>query len=402
MSCNCRHLEKLKSARVDMDENSSVYMDYNAACPPDRRVLAEYQNRALGIWANSSSPHLAGQKAQDLLDSAAGFWRKQSIQSGKEEVRFCRGAVEALDILLRDMADPPDRIFTTTCAHQGILDLLKDYSSRRNIPLTLLPIGRDGKILSASLSESLAETGSGDSGASPLLVYSPVNHETGALQDCRKIWEICETRNCRVFLDAPQAAARLPEKEWMPYCSGFSLSGQKIYGLKGSGILVLDRTLSLSEEGPDRFGTPDPAAAAALALAAELYFREREEILSPLEVLTAEGLEILKGGSFECECLSPEDAAPGVLCIALPELIKGGRTMEDLFIHLNRDGIFLSRFSACSGTVNGASRILEHMGFPGDLCTTSLRISLGKKSRRDDFFRLKRSIESFFSHNRIQ
>ncbi len=390
MSCNCRHLEKLKSARVELDEASAVYMDYNAACPPDHRVLAEFQNRALGIWGNSSSPHLSGQKAQDLLDSCIRRWQELS---GKESIIFCRGATEAMDILLKGMAEPPGLLAAPVSAHPGIRNLMEEYSRLRKVPLKLLKIDKEGKIDLPALSEALDTPGA-------LLCYSPVNHETGALQDCRRIDEICRERGTRIFLDAPQAAARLPETEWAGLCDGFSLSGQKIYGLKGSGVLAVNPPLALKSSPPAYAGTADTAGAAALTLAAELYRKEKDELLSRLTVLQREGADILEKGNFAYRILTPPNSAPGVLCICLPdmsELRKKGITMEELFYNLNRDGIFLSRFSACSGTVNGSSSILDAMGYPEEYTSSSLRISLGRKSRRDDFFRLRKSLDRFFS-----
>lgn len=245
-----------------------------------------------------------------------------------------------------------------------------------------------------------------------LFIYSPVNHETGAVQDCPGLWDICAPAGARIFLDAPQAMARLEWEKWMPWCHGFSFSGQKIYGLKGTGLLYLKSpsppdpgssegglSLELDPEQPVPGGTPDIPSASSVIRAAEIYAHSLSEQLQYWRVLTEEGVQILSSGDFSLEILSPSDRVPGVLCISLPDLLKYNKTMEDLFYHLNKEGIFLSRFSACTGSVIGASRILKEMGFTGELSRCSLRISLGRDSKRDDFFRLKKALTAFFTRN---
>lgn len=390
MPCNCRHLRKLKEARVSIDETASVYLDYNAACPPDSAVLAQYQNSAIKIWAHPDAPHLAGQRALDHKEELENRWKEISgMHEGS--IYFCRGSSEALSLLLGNLKDTPPAILTSSCEHNTVLEQSQNWCRERNVPLIRIDVGRNGKIKTEILQEKLEEY------PGSLFIYSPVNHETGAIQNCRQLWTLCVERSGRIFMDAPQAMARLEGGYWLPYTHGYSISGQKIYGLKGTGVCVLKKELALCTAAVDNWGTPDIPAASSLTKAVELYSKELPELRNYWKVLCREGIGILSSGDFKIEVLSPEDHAPGILCISLPDLLKYPTTMEDLFYHLNRDGIFLSRFSACTGTVNGSSRILDKMGFTGILSRSSLRISLGKKSKRDDFFRLKSSISSFFS-----
>jgi cysteine desulfurase len=143
-------------------------------------------------------------------------------------------------------------------------------------------------------------------------------------------------------------------------------------------------------------GTPDIPGALATAEALRLYLKEKSSLLEEQRLLAREGWDILKGGRFDAVMLSPEDAAAGVLCIALPGLAGGKKSMEDLFYLLNLRGICLSRFSACSASVSGPSPVLEAMGFPPELCESSLRKSLGRESRREHFFRLRKALDEFF------
>jgi cysteine desulfurase len=386
LNCRCHHLQRLIDARVSYDEPTSVYLDYNAACPPDRRILALYQNTALKIWAHPSSPHMAGQYCQDFYAGLEEQWMEMTSHIFSS-LYFCEGSSEGLLRILNEAGQQNRAVITSSAEHNAVLDQAQKISREKNTVLTILDVDRQGKIRMDQLRKALQL----HSGA--LLVYSPVNHETGAIQDCSTLWNCALDEEALVFLDAAQGAARMMPVDWLPYCHGFCLSGQKIYGLKGSGVILLREELTLADQEK---GTPDLPGAAAVTEAMRLQMKGMEEQLSLWETLGAEGKKILESGSFALEILSPPDSSAAVLCVCLPEMNKAGRTMEDLFYHLNKDGIYLSRFSACTGSVNGSSRILEAMGFPAEAQESSLRISLGRSSQRVDFFRLKKSLEYYF------
>jgi cysteine desulfurase len=392
LGCNCRHLQKLKEARVSIDEPSAVYMDYNAACPPDSAVLAHYQNTAMKIWAHPDSPHLAGQKALDHMEDLEKKWKNiSSMEEGT--VKFCRGSSDAISLFYQNIRRTPNAVITGCCEHNTVLEQSESYCRTQKIPFIQIPVDTKGRLNPDKLRFSLKQN------PESLFIYSAVNHETGAIQDCALLWEICTENNARVFMDAPQAMARLQSDLWMPYTHGYSMSGQKIYGIKGTGVCVLKPELELCDDQTGNAGTPDIAGASSLTRAMELYKKDLPELLNYWRILCREGIQILSAGDFELTVLSPEENAEGILCISVPNLLKCSKNMEDLFYHLNREGIFLSRFSACTGSVIGNSHILDQMGFSNELSSSSLRISLGRKSKRDDFFRLRKALNAFFILN---
>ena len=377
MSCRCAHLKRLRKAGESYKEQSSVYMDYNAAAPPDRRILALYQNEAMRFWAHPSSPHLAGAGCDEALEGARSSCVKQAGGRFIQAV-FTSGSTEAIRRILEGTRRP---VITSCCDHTAVLEQAEN-------PL-LVPVDSQGKMDAAALEKALTDR------PGALILYSPVNHETGARQDCRLIWELAAASGALVFIDGAQAAVRLEDREWKPFCHGFCLSIQKLYGLKGHGLMMTGEELSAGKRGHE--GTPDVPGALALTEAMRLYGEEKEDILNKMRLLSREGWNILSSGRLDPVLLSPGDAAPGVLCLALPELLRKEKSMEALFYHLNLAGICLSRFSACNGSIDGASPVLKAMGYPRHLSETSLRISLGRESKREHFFRLRKALETFLT-----
>jgi len=117
---------------------------------------------------------------------------------------------------------------------------------------------------------------------------------------------------------------------------------------------------------------------------------EREGTVQPVK--NHDCLVLLDG----VQAKNPDDAVPGVLCVSLP----WAKNMESLMHRLNRELICISRFSACTSSVTGPSRILLEMGVPKERDAASLRISLGRWSKRQDFFRLAEALESVYKSER--
>jgi cysteine desulfurase len=71
------------------------------------------------------------------------------------------------------------------------------------------------------------------------------------------------------------------------------------------------------------------------------------------------------------------------------------KDMERFMLYLSEKNICLSRFSACNSKLSGSSKILLAMGRSRMRSQTSLRISFGRWSKLDDFYRLIRAIKSY-------
>ena len=65
--------------------------------------------------------------------------------------------------------------------------------------------------------------------------------------------------------------------------------------------------------------------------------------------------------------------------VALP-----GKLAETLVIRLDLAGIAVSAGSACSSGKVGASHVLEAMGFGQDIAASTIRVSLGPTTTKDD------------------
>ncbi|MEW5814615.1 MAG: aminotransferase class V-fold PLP-dependent enzyme [Spirochaetota bacterium] len=415
MACKCEFQKKLLTSGVEFNPVRSVYLDYNATTPVEPATLGAFERICRNIWGNPSSLHSAGVKAWESMETA-----RKNIGSyfgvKPDNLLFCGSGSEAIHAGIYGItAREPDRVIVTTeIEHQAVLNTAQgllsekkgavqgctsagrdtDVGSPAKAPgMVTLGVDRNGGLLCEQLEKTVKKFGK------ILLILSPVNHETGSCQPIHDILSILKNYDAIVFADGVQAALRMPPSRWVPYCSMFAISSHKLYAPKGVGLLFRGNSISLT---PFRYGgnqedglfpgTENTPGIAALSASIDIIKKRFQEESLYISVLSREGISILTNSSYPCILESPENAAPGILCVSLPWV----NDMENLLFTLNQKSICISRFSACTVKATGPSGVLLAMGRPLERAEKSLRISLGRWSKREDFHRLDSVLKMCF------
>ncbi len=384
MSCRCNLHKRLSEARIASRTASGAYFDYNATTPIDKRVLGVYYRSATELWAHPESVHYMGVSVFESLERITDETGR-SLGVNPAGVSYCSGGSEGLHAGIWGIMSRDRKIrgVTTAIEHGAVLNAFTNLFPDRT---TMLPVNEEGKVDLEELKKVVSKKPS-------LFVYSPVNHETGGLQDIKEIFGVCKRSGAVIFIDGVQAAARLPYEDWVPYCDMFTLSGHKICGPKGTGLLWANPEISLApfryggspeQDSPLFPGTGNPPGIAALGTAISLAESERREETVVLGSLIKDGLTILDEHGVTYINESPPGAAPGIVCLSFPWV----RSMEEFLFFLNRNKIAVSRFSACTGDIQGESKVLSAMGRGADRSSTSVRISCGRESKRSEWYLL--------------
>ena len=171
-----------------------------------------------------------------------------------------------------------------------------------------------------------------------------------------------------------------------------TVTGHKIGGPLGVGLLVLRRTVDLTpvlhgggQERDVRSGTLDTPAIVGLAAAAELAVKlqrgaRREQRAGCATTwsrrLRAAVPDVVLGGDPD---LTPAHRLPGNAHFSFP-----GCDGDALLLLLDAAGIECSTGSACSAGVPQPSHVLLAMGVPESLARGSLRFSFGHTSTAAD------------------
>ena len=427
MACNCERKERLLQKIADINiEKKIIYMDYNATTPVLTESIGAFDRSCRKNWANPSNCHTAGVKAWEELEKNRETIAKY-FNIKKESIFFCSSGSEAIFAGIHGLNSSKTFFISTVIEHSSVL---KNISVLPGEQYHLLKVSGNGVIDIKELANVLEK----NKGKNIVVVYSPVNHETGAIEPIKEIYQKAKEHNALILLDAVQAAARLPVDEWQPFCDIFAISSHKLYAPKGCGILALrkelcpDVTLGSASNGTASTppndgiktmpgssvrktwgelklfrhggnqesglfpGTENTPAISAFAKAVEYLSANLKSEIARLKTLTDEGLRILQSLPYKIILESPEKRAAGILCLSLPEVKEIEPFMDFLYLK----GICISRFSACSDNEKAPSEILTAMGCPAERAEKSIRISTGIHSKREDYYALANAIKEYF------
>lgn len=371
-------------------KQNRIYLDYAATTLMDKKVLEAMGPYFREKYGNPASIHSFGQETQAAIDKVreqvAKFLNCKSSEivftgSASESDNFAiRGLLKALK--RRKRAGKKIHIITSQIEHKAVLETCHDLE-KENVKVTYLPVGNDGII---NLDDLKAEITS----ETDLISIMYVNNETGAIQPIEKIGrlleEINKTKEHRIFFhtDAVQAANWLNCDVDELGVDLFTLSGHKIYGPKGVGVLYVRQGTLISslitggdQEWGLRAGTENVAGIIGLGAAIEpLNKKEKRQISAKVKKLRD---KLVKGvltkvlGTQLNGPEKPKERAPHIANFSFK-----GVEGESLVISLDQEGIGVSTGSACTSRALKPSHILTAMGLSELEAHSSLRVSLGK------------------------
>ncbi len=334
-----------------------LYFDHAATTPvlPEAR---EAMARALGLWANTSSPHGEGRAARKALEEA-----RQKVAEAlgwRHDVTFTSGASEAVGIAAK-RARVPGRAYGAT-EHDIVPFAMGDGAKE-------LPVGSSGLIGLAQLEAMLAE-------GPTLVAIQQVNNETGVIQPIEVIAEKVRAAGSLLLADCAQSAGKLP----LPDADFIAISAHKFGGPPGIGALLVRDLATLEASGGQekgyRRGTQNLPG--AMGMAAALECRAFEQAMPRLAELRRRLDEGVKESGGEVIAKSTGRIA-NIGAIAMP----GGQS-SGLLVQFDLAGIAVSAGSACSSGAMKESRVLKAMKVDPAIASSSLRISFGPSTTESD------------------
>jgi cysteine desulfurase len=367
-----------------MTIQTPIYMDYAATCPVDERVVQAMLPYFTTHFGNAASrTHQFGWAAEEAVDKARAQVATL-INADPKEITFTSGATEANNLAIKGAAEflrsKGNHIVTCVTEHKAVIDTCK-YLERHGCEVTWLPVDGEGLIDLAELERSLRRE-------TILVTIMTANNETGVVQDIAAIGKMCHDRKILFHTDAVQAYGKIPLDVDALHIDLLSISAHKIYGPKGVGALYVRRRnprVRLSpqihgggHERGNRSGTLAVPLIVGLGSAAEIagaempveskrIFELREHMR---ERLTREIPDSFVNGTLERHL-------PGTLNISFA-YVEG----ESLLMGLKE--VAVSSGSACTSASLEPSYVLRAMGLNDELAHSSLRITIGRFTTREE------------------
>ncbi|PIU61411.1 MAG: cysteine desulfurase NifS [Armatimonadetes bacterium CG07_land_8_20_14_0_80_40_9] len=359
-----------------------VYLDHNATTPTHPEVLEAMLTYFNDSFGNPSSIHQFGQQARKAIDEArekvANF-----ISAKPEEIVFTSGGTEADNFAIKGVIYANEQngghIITSSIEHHAVLNPC-EYLEKKGFKVTYLPVDKYGLIDPEETKKAITKE-------TILITIMHANNEVGTIEPIAEIGRIAKERNITLHTDAVQSAGKIPVSVNELHVDLLSLSGHKIYGPKGIGVLYIRKGTRIQplihgghHEKNRRAGTENVPAIVGLGKAIEIAkdTMEKESIrLTNLRNKLCGGIaekidHVLLNGH-------PGKRLPNTLNMSF-EFVEG----ESIILNLDLKGIAVSSGSACTSGSLEPSHVLKAMGVEPAIAQGSIRFSLGKDNTEED------------------
>lgn len=358
-----------------------IYLDYCATTPLAPEVFEAMRPYLMGSFGNASSIHGFGREAKVALDAARES-AANSLGALPREIVFTSGGTEgnnaALFGVARTFAEPR-HLVTSRVEHPCVLYSCKELE-RRGWKVTYVEPDAAGMISGETVLRALRPE-------TVLISIMHANNEVGTINPIHEIARLAAERGILLHTDAVQTFGKVAlDLRELPI-SLLTLSGHKIYGPKGVGVLFIRRGVKISallhggkQERERRPGTENIPAIVGLAKAIELRQKEKEHEavrwFERSQNFWQRVREIFPGAALNSH---PQQRVPGILNISFP-----GFDSLSMVMSLDLHGIAVSNGSACSAGSVEPSHVLRAMKLGAVRENSAIRFSFGRNTTEDE------------------
>ncbi len=366
-----------------------IYLDYSATTPVLKEVLDSYNKVTIDYFGNPNSLHSLGVKSRELLNSAT----KQISNIFKikeEEIIYTSGSTEANNLALIGCAlahgKRGSHIVVSKLEHESIYGIC-NYLESIGFCIDYVKNTADGVIDLDDLKGLVNEN-------TILVSICAVNSELGIRQPLKTIKQVINKENPNTIFhsDMTQAVGKIPIN--LGDVDMASMSGHKIYGPKGIGMLYKKIGINIK---PILYGSNKDIRPGTPALPLIVSFSKALRIAN--SDLDKKENTIKKHNDKICEFLSGYPkilinktpySIPNILNISLMNI------KPETFIHaLEKHDVYVSSNTACSsGKISSAV-----LGVYGDKkrALTTIRISLSYMTTNEEINEFINIFESVYN-----
>ncbi len=354
-----------------------IYLDNNATTKTCDEAIESMMPFFGEKYGNPSSMHDFGGQVGRYLKKAREQVGGLIGAADPNEVIFTSCGTESSNMALRGLTDPRKKhIITTKVEHPCVLNVAKHLEKNHGYEVAYLGVNAEGELDLGEFKDSIRDD-------TALISIMWANNETGVVFPVEKLAEIAKDKNPDVlfFVDAVQAAGKIPLDVKNTKIDMLSISGHKIHAPKGvgaiyirKGTLITPFMLGGHQERGKRGGTENVAGIVALGAAAE----QAQNFLPDEETRVRKMRDRLEKGIlsriFNARINGSRlNRTPNTANISF-EYIEG----ELILLHLSDLGICASSGSACTSGNLEPSHVLRAMGVPFTAVHGSIRFSLSR------------------------
>ena len=212
-----------------------VYLDNAATTQKPLCVLDAMREEYLNVNANvHRGVHYLSQQATDLHEAARETVRAFINARKIEEIVFTRGTTEAINLVASSYCESQmkvgDEVLVTEMEHHSNIVSWQLQAQRKGIVVKHLPITDEGLLCIDDIDAYLTER-------TKLVSVAHVSNVLGTINPVKDIIRKAHERGIPVLVDAAQSAPHMKIDVQDMDCDFLALSGHKMYGPTGIGVL---------------------------------------------------------------------------------------------------------------------------------------------------------------------
>lgn len=209
-----------------------VYLDNAATTQKPRQVVEAMTEEYYNVNANvHRGVHFLSQRATDMHEGSRekvrGFLNARSTR----EIIFTRGTTESINLVAHCFAEAfmkeGDEVIVSQVEHHSNI---VSWQLQRGIKLRVIPMTDEG-VLDLEAYEALFNE------RTRFVSVAHVSNVLGTVNPVKKFIEIAHRHNVPILIDGAQSAPHMPIDVQELDCDFFALSGHKMYGPTGVGVL---------------------------------------------------------------------------------------------------------------------------------------------------------------------
>lgn len=359
-----------------------IYLDHAATTPVKQEVLDAMMPYFTQNFGNPSSVYQVAQINRKAVDEA-----REKVASllgaHPNEIFFTAGGSESDNWAIKGIAEANkskgNHIITSKIEHHAVLHTC-EYLEKQGYEVTYLNVNENGQINLDELRAAIKDT-------TILITIMYANNEVGSIMPIKEIGQIAKEHGVAFHTDAVQAIGQVKIDVKDENIDALSMSGHKIYGPKGVGVLYIRRGLKITnlihggaQERGRRAGTENVPGIVGLAKAMELAYTDFEEKNARIKSLRDKLMNGILNTVPYCKLNGdPVNRLSNNVNIGF-EFVEG----ESLLLLLDMNGVAASSGSACTSGSLDPSHVLLALGLPHEKAHGSLRMTLGEKTTEEE------------------
>lgn len=359
-----------------------IYLDHAATTPVKQEVLDAMMPYFTQNFGNPSSVYQVAQINRKAVDEAREKVANL-LGAHPNEIFFTAGGSESDNWAIKGIVEANkgkgNHIITSKIEHHAVLHTC-EYLEKQGYEVTYLNVNENGQIDLDELRAAIKDT-------TILITIMYANNEVGSIMPIKEIGQIAKEHGVAFHTDAVQAIGQVKIDVKEENIDALSMSGHKIYGPKGVGVLYIRRGLKITnlihggaQERGRRAGTENVPGIVGLAKAMELAYTDFEEKNTRIKGLRDKLMNGILNTVPYCKLNGdPVNRLSNNVNIGF-EFVEG----ESLLLLLDMNGVAASSGSACTSGSLDPSHVLLALGLPHEKAHGSLRMTLGEKTTEEE------------------